>query len=131
VRADDEAAIREAFDAFSRGDVDAFLKDAAPDVEYRPVLTKIEGDLYRGHEGVRLWLAALDELFADMSSRLDELHFVDEGHSLAAGHFSGRGRKSGAEFDLPLTWIYTVRDGELLKLEAYTDRDEALRAEDE
>jgi ketosteroid isomerase-like protein len=52
--------LREAVDAYSRGDVEAFLKTAHPDVDWYPFTAQAEGGgAYHGHEGVRRWWSNL------------------------------------------------------------------------
>ena len=58
------------FDAFNRGDVDAFLACLDPGVEFRPLPLELEGGgPYRGHDGVRTWLEGQFQVFPDFSGR--------------------------------------------------------------
>jgi ketosteroid isomerase-like protein len=43
-------------------------------------------------------------------------------------HTHGRGKGSSAEFDVRAGWIFTVREGEVVRIRAYLDRREALEA---
>jgi ketosteroid isomerase-like protein len=43
-------------------------------------------------------------------------------------HIHGRGKGSSAEFDVRAGWIFTVREGEVVRIRAYLDRREALEA---
>ena len=47
---------------------------------------------------------------------------------LACLHIHGRGKGSSAEFDVRAGWIFTVREGEVVRIKAYLDRAEALEA---
>jgi ketosteroid isomerase-like protein len=126
VSAEQEERIRAGVAAFSRGDVEAMLENHAPDVEYRTAITTVEGGIYRGHEGVRQWLAELSEVVEDLDGHVDEIHEIDENRYLAAGRFRGRGKESGAQFDMEMAWVYRFREGQLIRYEAYFDRAEAL-----
>jgi ketosteroid isomerase-like protein len=47
-------AVKRAFDAFNRGDLDAMLKDLDPEVEWHPMFQMLlggEGTVYRGARG--------------------------------------------------------------------------------
>jgi ketosteroid isomerase-like protein len=44
-----------AYAAISRGDLDAFLALAHPEIEFRSLIAEAEGRTYRGHDGVRDW----------------------------------------------------------------------------
>ncbi len=41
--------------AIERGDFDAFLALAHPEIEFRSLIAEAEGRTFRGHEGVREW----------------------------------------------------------------------------
>jgi ketosteroid isomerase-like protein len=43
-------------------------------------------------------------------------------------HFKGRGKGSGVEVDARSHQVHTLRDGKLIRLDEYLDRDEALEA---
>ena len=48
--------------AFGRRDMDALLEEADPEIQVRPaVVGGLEGTVYRGHAGVRSFVADLDE----------------------------------------------------------------------
>lgn len=123
-----EERIRAGVAAFSRGDVDALLANHAPDVEYRTAITTVEGGIYRGHDGVRQWLADLSEVVEDLDGRVEEIHEIDENRYLASGRFAGRGKGSGAQFDMEMAWVYRLRGGQLVRYEAYFDRADALQS---
>jgi ketosteroid isomerase-like protein len=65
--------VRRAFDAFNRRDLDGLLALLHPDVRVHSLLTEPEGPEFRGHEGVREWLAAVFEVFPDWSPQVREL----------------------------------------------------------
>jgi hypothetical protein len=47
------------------------------------------------------------------------------------GTFHGRGKGSGAEFDVPMAWVYIAEETEdelLIRYEAYFDREKALES---
>ncbi len=48
--------------AFNARDVDTMLERFDPDVEWRPLRSETEG-AYRGHDGIREWIAETAELF--------------------------------------------------------------------
>ncbi len=50
-----------AADAYTRGDLEAYLETAHPDVVWYPFTAEAEGgEAYRGHEGVRRWWSNLE-----------------------------------------------------------------------
>lgn len=46
-------------DAFNASDVDAFNALATPDFEWSPSMVAIEGEVFRGSEGIRRYFASL------------------------------------------------------------------------
>jgi ketosteroid isomerase-like protein len=117
----------EAVDAYSRGDVEAFLKTAHPDIEWYPFTAQAEGgEAYRGHEGVRRWwsnlVGNLDEFEASVSE------FRNLGDTVIAfGRLRGR-FKSGVALEEEIAWVARYRDGLLVWGRVYRTRAEALEA---
>jgi len=44
-----------AFGALNAGDLDSFLSVVSEDAEFTSMIAEVEGQTYRGHEGVRAW----------------------------------------------------------------------------
>jgi ketosteroid isomerase-like protein len=99
----------------------------APDVEFHvsgafPDLDRI----YRGHEGVRKLNDALNEPWAELS--LSPQSFIDAGSRvLVLSEFHARGR-DGMEVRLRLANLWTVRNGQIVRMEAFSDQAKALEA---
>jgi ketosteroid isomerase-like protein len=85
------------------------------------------GEAYRGHAGVRRaterWLEPYEELMID----LEEV--VGTGDRLVSiHHVRAKARHTGIEFEGPVAYQWTFRDGKVIYLRSYGDRDEALEA---
>jgi ketosteroid isomerase-like protein len=120
-----------AIEAFNRRDMDAMLRWNHRDVVYQTAIASMEGEggVYHGHEGVRQWSRDLDEAMEDLHGELDELYDLGDGRYLGAGRFQGCGKGSGAEFDVPMAWVYIADDdGLILRYEAYFEREKALES---
>ena len=86
-----------------------------------------EGNVYRGHEGFRRWVADSFDSFEGVRNEWSE--FRDLGNRvLALGHVRARGRGSGMELDSAMGWVFTVRRGKVVKAEGFLRRAEALKA---
>ena len=118
-------AVERLYGAFNRRDMAAMLDLIDPEVEWVPVLAVLEGDVYRGHEGFRSWVEALDPDWETFEVDYEELRDLGD-RVLAFGHWRGRGRASGVEFGQPATWLYEIKDGRVVRLQTFTDRAEAL-----
>jgi ketosteroid isomerase-like protein len=123
------AAARAMYAAFSdlaRGaDCSAYVAahwDA--DGEYRPVE---ETATVRGHDALVQWTSRWMEAWQDFSDEIDEVIDVG-GPVVAAVTVKGRGRESGMDISQRLFHVIEVRDGKILRLWEYLDREEALQA---
>jgi len=118
---------RASIDAFNRGDVAAWLATIHPDVNFAPIRTPIEG-AYRGHAGVRRFLADNRETFASFHLSYSDIRDLGDGRLLVIGTLHLRTRESGIETDVPTAAIATERDGLLIDWKDYGDPDKALEA---
>jgi uncharacterized protein len=85
-------------------------------------------DSYRGHNGVRNYMAQVYEAFDDYRPEVEA--FLDAGDkviTLAIEH--GRGRGSGAKVESRRTaHVWTMRANKAIRLDLYLDRADALEA---
>jgi ketosteroid isomerase-like protein len=124
----DFEVIRQAWAGFSRGDVAGLLENLDPDIEVVPFGAKMEGKLYRGHQGVQDWwqheILANWEVFETLP---EEFRRVGD-RILVFGRWVARGKTSGVDLQVPATWIVDMREGKIARWQTYTDRGEALAA---
>jgi uncharacterized protein len=119
--------VRRVFDAFNKRDTPAFLELLDPDVEWVPILAVLEGRVYRGHEEVRGWIKELATDWEFFEVEYEELRDVG-GRVMVCGHWHARGRASGVELENPGTYLYEIKDGKVVSMRTFTDRDAALKA---
>lgn len=73
------------------------------------------------------WWAQMLESFDDLHFDADD--FVDAGDRVVAvNHATGRGRGSGAAVEMRISNVWTMSNGKVASLIAYTDHAEALKA---
>ena len=120
--------VRRAFDAWAHRDVEAFLRVVDPAVEVQSaIIGGAEGNTYRGHQGVREWMAESDAAFEEL--RVEREEYRDAGDLvLNLCHLYARGSESGVELDAPLAWLCTLRGGKIVRAQGYFDLHEALEA---
>jgi ketosteroid isomerase-like protein len=117
--------VRRAVDAFGRGDADAFAALMAPELEWTTGLGAVEGEVFRGHEGVRTYFARLGSAWHEFRLLPDE--FRDLGDVvLVLGRLEGRGRGGSVPVDAPVGTVWDLRDGKVWRLRAYLDPRKAL-----
>jgi ketosteroid isomerase-like protein len=116
---------RQGVEAYNRGDAEALVELSDPEITMVPVRALLEGGEYRGHEGVRRFLADMEEDWERREILIDEIRELDDG-VLVLGTFTAVGR-SGNEVSQPVAWHSRFREGKLLRMVAYTDQETALR----
>ena len=103
-----------------------FLQAVDPDVELREDPAWPGSASYRGVERVRqVILDRMDTLDFDQQS--EDLLSVDD-KVVALVRWVGRGRTSGAQGEISMAMVWTLRDGAITKLEFVLDRAQALEA---
>jgi ketosteroid isomerase-like protein len=117
--------VRECCEALDRGDYAAALEALHPEISYE--LTHFpDGQIYRGHEGVRKWFRIWLGTWEDYHLTREEI--IDAGeHVVVATREYGRGKGSGLQLDR-LTWgIWTLRRGKVTRIQFRSSRAEALQ----
>ena len=99
-----------------------------PDIELHTPLSSTQGVPYRGEEGLRRWIAEIDDQFDEWYMSPDTWTGLGGGRVLILGELHMRGRESGIELDQPMGWLLTFRDGKLWRYEVFAGHDEARRA---
>lgn len=88
----------------------------------------LESGLFRGREAVGQWFANWFSTFEPgYHFDIEETHDLPDGVLLVASHH-GRGRASGVEVQGRTSYVYTVRDGRVARVELYADHARALTA---
>jgi ketosteroid isomerase-like protein len=86
------------------------------------------GSVFYGHEGLRTFFREWNEAWESVDYRLDDL--IDAGReqvvSVVTRH--GRGRSSGAEVEIHVALLWTIRDGKVIRVVWFPTREEALAA---
>jgi uncharacterized protein len=121
--------LRQGFEDFARGDMDAVLERLDPDIEWRPAIAPILGvETVRGREAVRQFFTR------DLYEGFDEFHaepvaYEDLGDAvLVTTRYIGRGESTGLEIDQTFASLYRFRDGKAVSMRDYSTRTEALEA---
>src|SRR5690348_14119566 len=116
--------VKAAIDAANRKDLDAVLKDAAPDFEadYSRALGP-----WRGVFKVDQFRPVLEEFIGGWESvRIEPHEFVEAGDLVVValtGHVKGRG---GIELVVRGALVWTIRNGAIERVSMYQERQDAL-----
>jgi ketosteroid isomerase-like protein len=115
------------FDRWAARDFDFLFESSLPDVEIHSRFASLGGEPFRGPEGVRQWVAEIEQSFGRFKVRTDE--FVDLGDRvLVLGGIDLEGKASGVEIDQPMGWLLELRDGKLARMFFYSSHAEAREA---
>jgi ketosteroid isomerase-like protein len=121
---------REALDAWNRRDLVWILEQATPDFEFHTaqLFPGIE-PLYEGREGmVEFWTTFIEEPWALFRLDVNELVAAGDDRVLALLTFTGTERDSGEQVSTPYAHLATFRGGEVSRIDAFSDWDEARAA---
>jgi ketosteroid isomerase-like protein len=116
--------VKRALDAFSRGDGDAFAELTTPDLEWKTGLGAVEGEIFRGWEGVETYFDRLNSAWEEFRFVAEEFRHHDD-VVLVLGRLEGRGRSGGVPVDSPVGAVWDLRGGKIWRLRAYLDQAEA------
>src|SRR3954447_18631792 len=117
----------QAIEAFNGTDVEAFADLTTPDFAWSPSMVAVEGETYRGRDGI-------ERYFGSLHSSWERFHilrgeFRDFGELVVMlGRLEGRGKGSGVPVDSSLGMVFDFRDGTISRIRGYLDHAEALRA---
>jgi uncharacterized protein len=120
--------VRGMCEAFLAGDVAAALDVLHAEVIWHGTIGGIEeGRTAHGHNEV---IEGFMESLRDWESHSLEIEdYLDAGDSVVVlWHEVGRGKRSGVEVESRTAVVYTVRDKEVIEVQGYMDRRQALQA---
>jgi ketosteroid isomerase-like protein len=119
--------IERAYEAMSRLDAEALVALCDPDVEFRSRIAEADDMTYRGHGGVRDYIASLAEVFEWV--RTEPLDVVEESdRAVVCNRFRARGRHSGVEVEERFFQALGFRHGKVRWWAFYPSKTEALAA---
>jgi uncharacterized protein len=125
--------VRRTFEVFNQGGVIAAFSTGllSPELVFDPSASGIPGaGVYRGYDEIRAffeedWFEAFP--FEEWELEVEEV--IDHGDQvIAMSRQRGRGAGSGVAAELELGNIFTLRGGEIVRIEVVRDRTKALEA---
>jgi ketosteroid isomerase-like protein len=122
--------VRRSMEAFARGELDAFVAELDPRVEWTTASDEPNPQTFHGHDGVRRFASEIAEAW---SGRFDDVmrfdDFLDLGDWVVVPWNARlRGRASGIEVDVSETYAVQVRDFRILRVDEYRTSGEAIDA---
>ena len=117
--------VRQLLAAVNRRDWDAMLETGDPEIE---IVTLMSGT-HRGHAGWRRLVEEMADEISGFQFIPEDLIDVVQDRVVAVTQWVGTGRTSGiAVPDTHIGFVYTLRDGLVVRQEHFRNRAEALKA---
>jgi ketosteroid isomerase-like protein len=125
---EDVARLRGAYDAFNEGGgVEAILERLGTEFHVRDRESSPDRETRYGREGIKQLFDSYMEAFDAL--RLEPEEFIDAGDQIIVSlHQRIRGKGSGAEVEGRIAHAWTLREGEVLGLRIFGDKESALEA---
>jgi uncharacterized protein len=119
--------VREAYEAGSREDWDAFFRLCHPDFEWETDARVPNAGVYRGRDEIQRFV---DDQAAPFDRTITEPEqLIPSGDQVVAlVRVRRRPRGTTAEINLAIAHLWTIRDGKAARCQAFAERERALEA---
>ena len=124
---DNVEIIRSLVDAWNRGDREAFMAMWDEEAEFYPLRAQLEGESYRGHDGLERFFGEMAEDWEDVGFEMHEARDAGE-QVVSIGRFRARGRASGVDINVPLGVFTRMREGKIVYTRFFSEPADALEA---
>jgi uncharacterized protein len=125
--ADDVEILRTAYQSLNEGDIEGAVGVLDEDAEWCEHSDLPEAGLYRGRDSIRTFLERFLESWQDFHQETEEL-IPGESCVLITLRSHQRGKGSGIDVEAQYAHLWTMEDGRGVRVDAYSDPNEALRA---
>ena len=123
---DNKQIIINLYAAFARRDLSALLQWIDPQIEITQTTELPWGGSFQGQQGL---MSFAGKLLENLDSQVEMEEFVEAGERVVAiGHTRGRVRANQKEFDVRAVHVWMLKDGKVLRFEAYIDTPKMLEA---
>jgi ketosteroid isomerase-like protein len=116
------------FEAWNGWVFDDMASFYAPDAEIVSPTSRLVGDIYTGHAGLRLYIEHFLEAFERPAFELEEILDAGGPDVVVVYRTRARGRQSGVEVFSGTAEVLTVASGLIQRQVIYMDRSAALEA---
>ena len=125
---DNVDVIQGAWDAFGRGDIDKAVSVADPAAEFVAPETLPWGGTYEGPEGFKELLEQIRSAFDKFEAKPEKVLGADDDHVVVLARFTGRAK--GQDVNGHAVWLYKMRNGQVVRADAFLDTAQLLAALD-
>jgi len=98
-----------------------------PEVVWVTNLDGPDQHTFHGHSGFRELQRLFEDTLDDVT--LDAEEFIDAGNRVVScGHMRAQGASSGAEVETARSWLWTIREGVIVRHQTFAERSQAIEA---
>jgi ketosteroid isomerase-like protein len=119
--------VRSAYEHLNRSDAEGLVALCDADFVMDMSERVFNPDTYRGQDGIRRFLAGVNEVWESYRWEIEEM-VVEQEVVVAMLHCRGQGREGGPEVDWHVAWLWRFRQGTPVSLRFYRDPARALEA---
>ncbi|HEX6780856.1 MAG TPA: nuclear transport factor 2 family protein [Solirubrobacterales bacterium] len=116
--------VEQVFEAIQRNDPNRLLEVLHPSVEWTPTVWSGEA-MYRGEEGVHLWLSQFGEELEHLDIRVRDVESRQDRSAVRGIVFDTRGAQT---FAVEVSWSFEIEEGLVRRGRAHNSWEEALQA---
>ena len=124
---DDVKTLKAAYESLNQGDLEGALAVLDDDADWCEHSDLPEAGLYQGRDSIRAFLESFLESWDDFSQETEDV-VAGDGCVLIQLRSRSRGKGSGVYVEARYAHLWTMEDGRGVRVDAYFDTGEALRA---
>jgi ketosteroid isomerase-like protein len=125
---DNVEVVVDGYRLFQSQGLDALIARLDPDFEFVEDPRFPEAGVYRGRQAFAAYARQFMDAWESFDFELEDAQEVGGDDVLVRFRISGRGKESGLETEFEAGWLWTVRDGRIVRCRAYLDMAEARKA---
>lgn len=120
--------LREAIEAYNRGDLSFVFERAAEDIEVHSDARLLNAGTYHGRAAFERWMHEWLEAWSEFAIDVRRVEEIEERFLVVEVQQRGIGSESGVAVEMDLVQLIEVRGGEIARLHLYPSRQGAMAA---
>jgi uncharacterized protein len=119
--------LKQGYEAFNQGDLEDVFELLDPGIEWVTDERVPFAGTYHGHDEIRQLLRDQEEVFGQLA--MEPYEFFETGDQVVVFvRQRARGHASGAEIEITIGHLWTIRNGKAVRWQGFPEREKALEA---